>query len=424
MLDSDNHSETQKNALSPIDELDTKDPGDETQRNYAYQSAYGVILLVAAATEKKPYSALWCEHYEDFLGQRHDGLFNAYQVKTSRPENGDWTLTDDEIRKSIKRFIALELKYPLKIGDFHIVSNTEFSDSEAEKKIHKSPRQFLKMVKNISIISEIPEGFNKTFTDLADYCECTPDELLTVLKRVRLVNGPSRTEFETVISHDHISKLQGCENLDPDKLNGLRDELIEKVARASSLRGKDASRHWSPLDENDRYNPELLAKRIFVSEILEFVKEKQGVPFRLLAPQQRVSFDKPASARSFRLEQKLNRGGLSTQLDSMQTKMLSSEYYFHELAQRNPKDWEKIYNHLENFVKGECDEAQLDASQEGIIFGQKMFTQLSQRLRIAMTTRQNMVHGVEYECLMGLAALLTSECFVWWSEKFELERES
>jgi hypothetical protein len=194
--------------------------------------------------------------------------------------------------------------------------------------------------------------------------------------------------------------------------------------KASSLRGKDASRHWLPLDEDDSCNPELLAKRIFVTEILEFVKEKQVVPFHLLAPQQRVSFDKPASVRSFRLEQKLNRGGLSTQLDSMQTKMLSSEYYFLELAQRNPKGWEKIYNHLENFVKGECDEAQLDTSQEGAIYGQKMFTQLSQRLRTAMIDRKNMVYGVEYECLMGLAALLTSDCHVWWSEKFELESES
>jgi hypothetical protein len=36
---------------SPIQERNALDPGDATQRNYRYQYACGVILLIAAATE-------------------------------------------------------------------------------------------------------------------------------------------------------------------------------------------------------------------------------------------------------------------------------------------------------------------------------------------------------------------------------------
>ena len=68
---------------SPFNKYDKGDPGDETQRNFAYQHAYGVILLAAMSRGDKPYSALWCEHHDDLLGDYGDGYFDAYQVKNS-----------------------------------------------------------------------------------------------------------------------------------------------------------------------------------------------------------------------------------------------------------------------------------------------------------------------------------------------------
>ena len=59
-------------GISPDEVLDTVDVGDETQLRFRYQHAYGVILLLAALSGKKPYTILWCEHHEDLLGQRND----------------------------------------------------------------------------------------------------------------------------------------------------------------------------------------------------------------------------------------------------------------------------------------------------------------------------------------------------------------
>ena len=55
--------------LSPIQQLPAHDYGAETLRNYRYQSAYAVALLVAAAAKKKKYSAVWCEQEDDILAQ-------------------------------------------------------------------------------------------------------------------------------------------------------------------------------------------------------------------------------------------------------------------------------------------------------------------------------------------------------------------
>jgi hypothetical protein len=77
-------------ATSPTDNLDHSDPGDELLRNIRYQNAYGVILLIASVRSKLPYLSIWCEQHDDYLAERADGLYDAFQVKTATPENGPW----------------------------------------------------------------------------------------------------------------------------------------------------------------------------------------------------------------------------------------------------------------------------------------------------------------------------------------------
>jgi len=47
---------TSKQKSSPKSVVAVGDPGDETLRNYRYQVAYGVILLIGAASKKLPYN--------------------------------------------------------------------------------------------------------------------------------------------------------------------------------------------------------------------------------------------------------------------------------------------------------------------------------------------------------------------------------
>jgi Cap4 dsDNA endonuclease len=415
--------QTPESAASLADVLNRDDPGDEMQRNIAYQHAYGVILLIAAANGDKPYSALWCEHHDDFLGQRHDGLFTAYQIKTRRPELGAWTMGTDAMKHSLKRFVTLEQAYPGQLAEFYFVSNTEFSDAQGNQDLSKSPRRFLLAVGSVATHVDLSEPFTETFVALKKYCDCEDTLLFNVLGRVRLVVGPARQDFESVVAHEHVSRLDGCAGHDPAKLNGLRDELIQKVSFASNLGKLDASRHWCPLDGDDTQNPALTAKKIDVQSILEFVKEQQPIPFRF-APTERMVKIGAVEIGVSRLEQKMIRGGLADQVDSMRTKTLSAEKYFFELMSRKPHSWEQTLNQVENFVKGECDEAQLEASHRGPVYGRFMLSDVNKRLRTAAKERPRMVHGVEPECLIGLAGALTAECQVWWSEKFQLEETS
>jgi hypothetical protein len=97
-----------------------------------------VVLLAAVRRGALNYVSLYCEHHEDFLAERPDGLFDGYQIKTQRPENGTWTLKSAALTKSIGRFVDLMAAFPGQIGRFVFVSN---SDVDAVTPISKDDRR-------------------------------------------------------------------------------------------------------------------------------------------------------------------------------------------------------------------------------------------------------------------------------------------
>src|SRR5258708_2682743 len=247
-------------GISPDEVLDTVDAGDETQLRFRYQHAYGVILLLAALSGKKPYTAIWCEHHEDLLGQRNDGFFDAYQIKTRR--DGLWNLSDDPLKDSIKRFVEVDQRFPGKIKEFFFVSNARYENSNAQNKAGRSPKRFLQAVKHASSSSDLTPPFNTAFEELRLHCHCESLSLMTVLKKLDLLSGPGLDSFEAEIAQDHLPAIPQCHALPASALAILRDELIAQVYKASSLSVSDPARHWYGLNKGDRDNPTLQAKGI------------------------------------------------------------------------------------------------------------------------------------------------------------------
>ncbi len=262
---------------SPNEILDTSDPGDETQRRFRYQHAFGVILLIAAICSKKPYDAIWCEHHEDLLGQRDDGFFDAYQIKTRR--DGLWNLSDDPLKDSIKRFVEVDQRFPGKIKEFFFVSNARYENSNAQNKVGRSPKRFLQAVKHASSPSDLTPPFNTAFEELRLHCHCETISLMTVLKKLDLLSGPGLDSFEAEIAQDHLPAILECRDLSATALAQLLDELIAKAYKASCLSVSDPARHWYGLNQGDHDNPTLQAKRIAIESVLSFIHENR---FRFL----------------------------------------------------------------------------------------------------------------------------------------------
>jgi len=403
---------------SPIKQRNTDDPGDATQRNYRYQYAYGVILMVAAAIETKDYRAIWCEQQEDFLCEIDDDLFDAVQVKTQQPESGFWQTNTDAFVKSIQRFVALDAKYPGTIRRFVFVSNTQFLDSDAKTQAAKSPLFLLRAVEKASVWDDLNGAAREAFEQLKEDTGTREDGLFSVLKRLDLTIGPSRDAFFAELAQIHLSQLDHCRDLNAGRLEDVTNAAIDLVERASSLSCQFPERHYACLNRGGTSDPQLLAKRLSVEKFVLTCRDTASPDFRYL--EGLTSQPLNLAGKELKLfHAKLSQGGLEEQAEILRRQTLSAHAALIERADRD-ENGERFVTQIENVVLAECKEAQLRQATTGEPYGQKMMIDVQDRLKGVAKNDAARVHDQPYEILMGMAGLLTEECTVWWSDRFDV----
>lgn len=407
---------------SPVDAYDTSDPGDTTQRNFRYQHAFGVILLASGKLGLNPYVAIWCEQHEDYLAERADQTFDAYQIKTSRPENGAWKLNDIGLIKTIGRFVELVTEFDDAINDLFFVSNTECETVGAENTNDRlralCPCLFLEHIKACHASGEINSIFRPTFENLQATCGCAADVLFRTLRKMDVILGPSRGEINAALCHQHLAKLDACKSCNAEQLNAFRDHLVAVVYRASSLQVEDPIRHLRPLVKRDAIDPRLAIKRLEVEATLVFTPASSPQHFQFVGENLLTLGE---TRRPTILEQKLTQGGLADQIDYMAARERSAERHLLEDVQRRPERYPELQTQIEQVVLGECREAHLRARQGAAPYGPTMLIDVQDRLRRIAREETVLVGDHGYECLIGIVGLLTRECVVWWSPRFHVE---
>jgi hypothetical protein len=221
--------------------------------------------------------------------------------------------------------------------------------------------------------------------------------------------------FEAVVAHEHLPYLPECAGMNPSQLDSVRDAIVARVWRASSLQVSDPIRHLRPLiSRTGLDDPVIAAKRLEVSQI-SFDVSQPAIPFQFSGEPllQLGTTDTDVAVAKF------DRGGIeSEQIELMQERGLSAEAHLIADTLRRPEAYPAVLRQLEAMVLGECREAYLRASRTGEPFGTAMLIEVQDRLRTLAASRRDMVAGHEYECLVGIATMLTSECRVWWSKRF------
>jgi hypothetical protein len=403
----------------PSTVLDRDDPGDDTQLRFRYQHGYGVILLCAAATGQLPYIAIWCENHEDLLGEKLGRRFDSFQIKTAKPETGAWRTTDEGFGKSIRRFVELDLEFPGRFDSHNFVSNAECYDTEQAKEVGRSPVKFLRAVAEAGVLVRLKSPFSETLEALALKLGCDSADLFASCGRVRIVKGPPLDGFEASIAHEHLPRLEGCAALAPNELDGLRDELMQRVFNASSLRVTDRSRHWYSVLDEDQRDPRLRAKRLVVQDALQGAIGNRRLIFRFAPSSAELRLGDGEGALGV-LEKKLIKGGLVNQIDTMQSRTLSAEQHLLTLVAQDEERAQLILNQLRQVVQAACNDAEAIASAYPEPWGLEMYRKVLTRLQTLADQEPDLVYRQQYDCLMGMAGLLTEACEVWWSPRFDL----
>lgn len=397
----------------------TSDRGDETQRAFRYQNAYGVILLAAGLSETADIAAIWCEHHEDLLVERTDGRLDAYQIKTK--SSSDWKTTDEDLQKSLRRFAELEAKHGSYINRYVFASNCRpFVASKAAKNpdtIRKSPLKLAEAAKVAASPKDIVSPFQQTFSELMEICtsaEC----LFDVLKKSEFAQGPSLDDFEDSLLARHLPEMNGCKNLSVPELAAIRDELIQKVWEASSLCVPGPNKHLDIIGSDGKPLAVMKAKRIALEDARFIIYERSSYVFRYSPDALEVEYGSGKSKMTI-VQRKMKAGGVAQHFQYIAVKAIAAEERLIAQGLTKPEEALDKVGHLEKVVLSECHEANIEAGIEpedkrGLI----MLNGIVRRLRDLSKNESEKVDGQPYEVLVGLAGLLSGECKVWWGIPF------
>lgn len=397
---------------TPVAVIALADPGADTARRFRYQYGYALVLLIRGAMLQQRFRAIWCEQHEDILAEVSADQFDAFQVKTQKPEDGHIECGTPSFAKSVARFAQHEEKFGAKINRYVFISNAASFTTQSVAEAARSPERLVAALRDKT--NPLPDFAKAALARLVKDTGIDEARLMPALMKLELIKGP---DLDGLNSHLHVMlhKLDACAGWYPYQLEQLRDYLLGKIQQASSLGGEDPARYYCGL--NEPAHPELQNKRLTPAEVQATLHDFGAGSFRYLAGLGQLKpGGGPAGARHI-LRQKMQRGGLDYYYDSLLRKTVTAEQEFLSLIHHGK---EGHANQIECVVKDTCDQARLAAETTTSGFGKPMLLKMTDRLTEIARQEPTKVHQKPPEFLLGVAGMLAENCQVWWTEPFEL----
>lgn len=408
--------------ISPDKVVDRVDRGDDTQARFRYQNSCACFISINMLSDACSYKEVFCEQHEDILLKLKDGRFAGIQIKTREADLGALSIKDESVVKSLKRFFFLETKFPDQFSYYIISSNVGFikSDSSGVKELIMAAKSdkidinkrsnFTFLIK--SITKEASNELNRNIT-------CS--EVINVIKKVR-VRGemPQINDIEDKIT-SMLSQNVELANTYIRVLKKIVDDIILLHYRASSLKMSDSAYEYYVFEnKEDIQKDELVieSKKVTKKHIAKIISENI-INQNLIKPATgKSSLDFTPS--TVKLEKKLDAGNINVENINL---MKDDKYAFETLmTERFYKDEINSineYNHLRQIVLSECQDS-YDRFDKKSLFGMDMLINVKDRIKERFKYDKKNLLDCTPEHLLGLVAILTEECQVWWSDKFEI----
>lgn len=437
--------------VRPDEILDPSDPGDDMQRRLRYQAARAVMLALSLLDDGTETDEVLCEQHEDVLVKKRNSRFVGEQVKTKLDESGPLKAIDEEVTKSIQRFVSLERRHGGHFDRYVLGSNAGFWDEDnttsslphllrlaSESSDGKSPK---KLLDYLNKLYPKPKAAKKAGTTIKLADSTTPnagqstDPLMaweesiglakTVFSKLRVETLPSMRDMRAALI-DMLPKFQEVGDRLYSELGTIADGLIAEALKAAALAHDTARDRYLSLfikPEQVLTDEILRGKRLTRDRLLTIIR--QAVP---IMPDLRTSahISVEALPRGMgTLEMKMAAGGLSIgNIGLAKDQKASTEYlllqWFHQHG-KAPTD--QRYQHLRTLVRSECQEAFDKAKAAGSTFGPAMLEDVRSRLRTRHQNEGDGLFDCKYEHLLGMAGILTEDCTLWWSEEFAIPQE-
>ena len=212
------------------------DQAPRTRRGFSYQD-YAAFSLALRSLRDGGYTELWQEHHEDVLAVRCDGLYDLYQVKTRDQADSPWRLSDEEIRKCLRRFCALEARDGAKIKRYVVYSNVKSylpAPSAGAVARAQSPAVIKHELMNAASAA-LPTESRAVVDDLAGKFAVPVARLETVLQKLDFVVGPGIDAFQEIAPFSLCNADSRLQNWPLNTVRRLQEDLVLRINKAGSL---------------------------------------------------------------------------------------------------------------------------------------------------------------------------------------------
>ncbi len=434
---------------SPDNVLSGDDHGDDMQRRLRYQATAAAIWSLALYDDGCGLIAVYCEHHEDVLFHKTGDRFIGTQVKTKLDHLGPYRSTDEEITHSIRRFVSLETRFPSRFDGYQIATNAGFWNenktganlehilaASASDDLNgacpsivakyadvifpppEKPKVSRKKIKSAEEISAEAQAA-KVYEDATKEREQNLIACRKVLKKIKPDKLHRMADARIVL----ISMLPKCSLVGDrfhSELGRIADALIDEMLKAGSLTEEtDRDRYLFIFDQPGEVSKcQIIKGKRITCERLNSVVEACICAVPTLVTSNPVSIaDLPTTLRT--MERKMAAGGISIgNIELAKDLRASTEALLARWFHRDGSLADKRYQHLRTVVRNAAQEAFDQAVADQNSFGQAMLADIRNRLKQRFDADPGSFFGCTYEHLLGMVAILTDDCTVWWSKPF------
>ncbi|MDO5979205.1 dsDNA nuclease domain-containing protein [Flavivirga spongiicola] len=407
---------------SPDKEIDFNDPGDETLKRYAYQVYYSILIALSILDSENDIEEVFCEQFEDVLAKESSGKFIGIQVKTRDLNLGPFKSIDNPVIKSLKRFVDLDKKFPNQFRKFVFATNTGMDSSTSHYNL-----KHLILLAELDSVDELTKARSKGKKIINQICKelsCDIEDVLNTLKKVEVHSKYANLENINLHIVDKLTKMSLTKGQNLGVLNSIANKLFGYHFKAAALQ-KDENLVENYLQQKPEIEIQtqqrIEGKRITKEKLNELISDELKNPVSLFLKDTTNLAQIPKT--DSKVELKMDAGGISSEnIGLMKDLKYSLETYLMELMYKEGTfDASKKYNQIRLLVNAESQEAFDDEYSDENNFGTSMLVNLRKRLKTSTKEDADGVLNFRYEHLMGMSSILTEDCKVWWSKKFDIE---
>jgi hypothetical protein len=403
---------------SPDQILSKKDKGDETQNRFRYQNACACFISLNLLSEDRKFNELYCEQHEDILLKLINGKFSGIQIKTKNLDLTPFDLYDEAIFNSFKRFVEHNINFPDKFESYIFATNAGLLKSDS-----KGVKEYIDWLRSIGLEDlekskkEFGKFTKKIATDLGVSLEIVANALIKVKFREGL---PHYGDIDDKISAK-LGNINECKSSYIRVINEITSKLIKLHNDASSLKIDSDYAFLSDNPEEELTKEIIEKKRITLDKLLDVITAeiKLNKNNLISVPINSTIYSIPKSVKI--LEKKMDVGNITIDnINLIKDQKYAFEVLIAEQFYKDQDQTERDYNHLRQIALNESQISYDETYDNSNAFGMQMLKDLKKRIHDRHLRNADTFRGCEIEHIFGLIAILTEECKVWWSDKFEL----